>query len=115
MSKYFIKRLVMDPCGPYIDERAFSIYDDWKYFYGDIVEENLPDILEPMVNPMIITEFFGDDHVINMVTRRSHTGILLFINNYLIMSFINRYNMVESSTFGLEFVSMRITQYNVSS
>ena len=78
-----------------------------------MIEEDLPDITEPLGKPVIITEFVGDEHAINVVTRRSHTGILLFINNYLIMSFINRYNTVESSTFGLELVSMKITLDNV--
>jgi hypothetical protein len=43
----------------------------------------------------------------NVVTRRSHTGVLLFIQNSPIVWLSRRHNKVETSTFGGEFVAMR--------
>jgi hypothetical protein len=42
------------------------------------------------------------------VTRRSQTGILLFLNRAPIIWYSKRQNTVETSTFGSEFVAMRI-------
>ena len=48
------------------------------------------------------------DHAGNRVTRRSQTGILLFCNRTPIQWYSKRQNTVETSTFGSEFVAMRI-------
>ena len=42
------------------------------------------------------------------VTRRSQSGILLFVNRAVIQCYSKRQNTVETSTFGSEFVAMRI-------
>jgi hypothetical protein len=42
------------------------------------------------------------------VTRRSQTGILIFINQAPIIWYSKKQNTVETSTFGSEFVAMRI-------
>jgi len=39
---------------------------------------------------------------------RSHSGILIYFNNALILSFSKRQNTVESSSFGSELVALRI-------
>jgi hypothetical protein len=49
------------------------------------------------------------DYTGNVVTRRSHTGILVFVDNSLISWFSKRQNTVECSTFGSEFVALRIS------
>ena len=43
-----------------------------------------------------------------MITRRSHTGILTYVQNAPIIWFSKRQNTVESSSFGSEFVALRI-------
>jgi hypothetical protein len=48
------------------------------------------------------------NHAGNVVTRRSHSGIIIFVNNAPIIWFSKRQNTVESSTFGSELVAMRI-------
>jgi hypothetical protein len=52
--------------------------------------------------------FVDADHAGNLITRRSQTGILLFVNRALIVWYSKRQNTVETSTFGSEFVAMRI-------
>jgi hypothetical protein len=59
-------------------------------------------------NSVRISCFVDADHAGNVVTRRSHTGILVFVNNALISWFSKRQNTVECSTFGSEFVALRI-------
>ncbi len=51
--------------------------------------------------------FVDANHAGNVVTRRSHTGILMFIQNSPILWLSRRQNTVETSTFGSEFVAMR--------
>jgi hypothetical protein len=55
-----------------------------------------------------INGFVDADHAGNRVTRRSHTGILLYLNCAPIIWFSKAQSTVESSTFGSEFVAMRI-------
>jgi hypothetical protein len=42
------------------------------------------------------------------ITRRSTTGIMLFINGAPIIWYSNRQNTIETSTFGGEFVALKI-------
>merc|ERR1712127_1017188 len=65
---------------------------------------------EPLGAPVDSTAFEDSDHAGNVITRRSHTGILLFVNNALIRSFSKRQNTVESSTYGSELVALRIAR-----
>ena len=55
---------------------------------------------------MSIHFFFDSDHAGDKVTRRSQTGVLIFINRDPILWFSNKYNLVQTSTFGSEFTAM---------
>ena len=57
---------------------------------------------------MVMTCFVDADHAGNRVTRRSHTGIIIFCNRAPIIWFSKRQNTVETSSFGSEFVAARI-------
>ena len=48
------------------------------------------------------------DHAGNKVTSRSQTGILIFLNVAPINWFSKRQNTVESSSFGLELIALKI-------
>jgi hypothetical protein len=52
--------------------------------------------------------FVNADHAGNLVTRRSQSGILLFVNRAPIIWYSKRQNTVETSTFGSELVTLRI-------
>jgi len=47
------------------------------------------------------------DHAGCKVTRRSHTGVLIFVNRAPILWYSKRQNTVETSTFGSEFIAMK--------
>ena len=49
------------------------------------------------------------NHAGNMANRRSHSGIIIYVNNAHIVWYSKRKNTVEDSSFGSEFVALRIT------
>jgi hypothetical protein len=97
---------VFDPADPYFDPVTFQEVD-WSNFYGDVVEELPPKIPKPMGHSVNITCFVDANHAGNVVTRRSHTGLLIYIQNTPIIWHSQRQNTVETSTFGSEFVALR--------
>ena len=60
------------------------------------------------MNPVIISAFADTDHAVKFVTRRFHTGIIIFVQNDPIIWFLKRQNTVEAATFESEFVALRI-------
>jgi hypothetical protein len=103
-------RIVFDPKEPVVDVRAFNTNADWTDFYGKVVEELPPRMPEPKGKSVITSCFVDANHAGNVVTRRSHTGILLYVNNAPVQWYSKRQNTVESSSFGSEFVALRIAK-----
>ncbi|KAI2489216.1 Reverse transcriptase (RNA-dependent DNA polymerase) [Fragilaria crotonensis] len=104
------KRVVFDPREPVIDERVFNTDADWTDFYGNVTEELPPNMPQPRGKAVVISCFVDANHAGNVVTRRSHTGILVYVQNAPILWFSKRQNTVESSSFGSEFVALRIAK-----
>jgi hypothetical protein len=52
--------------------------------------------------------FVDADHASNKITRRSQTGIVIYLDSSPISWFSKAQNTVESSTFGSEFIALRI-------
>eukprot|EP00986_Skeletonema_menzelii_P018598 scaffold26663_cov139-Skeletonema_menzelii.AAC.1 len=65
---------------------------------------------EPLGNSVRITAFMDSDHGGNRVTRRSHTGIIILVNNAVITTYSKKQNTVEAATFGSEMVAMRVAR-----
>ena len=63
---------------------------------------------DPRGNPVSIYAFVDANHAGNVVTRRSHTGIIIYVQNAPIIFYSKRQNTVEAATFGSEFVALRI-------
>ena len=59
--------------------------------------------------------FVDSDHAGDKVTRRSQTGILIFINRAPIIWYSKRQNTVETSTFGSEFIAMKTAVEQIES
>ena len=53
-------------------------------------------MLEPRGKPVLITGYMEADHAHDLVTKRSVTGILLFLNNTPIKWYSKRQNMVDT-------------------
>ena len=63
---------------------------------------------KPHGNQVTISAFMDVNHAGNVVMCRLHTGILIFVQNTLIIWFSKRQNTVKSSTFGSKLVANRI-------
>ena len=80
---------------------------DWTGFYPDAAEVIPPNMPEARGNFVSTTCFVDADHAGCQVTRRSHTGVLIFVQKAPIIWYSKRQNTVEASTFGSEFIAMK--------
>jgi len=81
---------------------------DWTDFYGNVKEAIPPNAPKPRGNPVQMTAFVDANHAGNQVTRRSQSGILIYCNSAPIIWYSKAQATVETSTFGSEFVALRI-------
>ena len=112
LDKIKNSKLVMksEPMGFLKDERLSSRFNkdaDWFEFYGDVQEEVPSDAPTPLGKPVEINAWVDADHAGDRLTRRSHTGILIFVQSAPIFWYSKRQATIESSTFGSEIVAMR--------
>jgi hypothetical protein len=108
LSKHGNAPMAFDDAVPNIDESAFHRSDWSDSVYGDVEEELPPRMPKPLGNPVTMTCFVDANHAGDKVTRRSQTGFIIYLNNSPIDWFSKKQNTCESSTFGSEFVAMRI-------
>ena len=78
-----------------------------KEQYPDALEEMFHNTPEPLGQPVDINVFVDADHAGNEITRRSHSGIIIFCNMAPIDWFSKRQNTVETSTFTSEIIALR--------
>ena len=57
---------------------------------------------------MIVSMFIDAAFPGDLVTRRSQSGILIFINRVPVTWYSKRQKQVEASTFGSEFIALRV-------
>ena len=100
------RKLFFDPQHPELEEKSFTTYD-WYDFYRDAKEPVPGDMPAPRGQTVSTHCFVDSDHAANTVTRRSQTGLLLFVNRAPVTWFSKRQNTVEMSTFGSEFITMK--------
>ena len=81
---------------------------DWQEFYPDAAEELPPGMPEPKGKAMRMTVYKDADHAHDLVTRRSVTGVLMFLNNMPVTWLSKRQKTVETSTYGSELVAARM-------
>jgi Reverse transcriptase (RNA-dependent DNA polymerase) len=108
LKKRIESRLVIDPI-----PNDYSCMDwsskDWHNFYPDATHETIPhDMPIPLGQPVQISLFCDAAHATDLVTRRSTTGFVFFLNGTPIQWYSKRQNTIESSTFGSEFVALKI-------
>ena len=69
--------------------------------------------MEPLGNLVLVRAWVDANHAGNLANRRTHSGILIYVNNALILLYSKRQNTVESSSFGLELVALRIATHMI--
>ena len=97
-------KVVLDPS--YV-EHVEQPTPEWTGFYADAKEFLPPDMPEPLGKPVQVTGFLDSDHASDQVTRRSRTGILIFLNRAPTVWISRRQNTIETSSFGSEFAAMK--------
>jgi hypothetical protein len=101
------KTLYFNPAYHIGDERRF-VQCNWMDFYGKVTEAIPGDMPVPRGNIVDTTCFVDASHASCLKTRRSQTGILLFVNKAPITWYSKRQNTVETSTFSSEFIAMKV-------
>ena len=104
LAQHERSRLVLDPSTIDHGEKPMV---DWTPFYSVRPEEQPPDAPEPLGNGVQMTWFFDADHAGDLLTRRSRTGILLYLNRAPILWYSKKQNSFETSTFGSEFMALK--------
>ena len=110
LKKVEASRIIFDPSRMDIDERLFNTasVDEWKDFYTDAAEPIPMNAPKPRGLSVKVSCYVDADHAGNRMTRRSHSGILIYLQNTPIIWYSKRQNTVESSSFGSEFIALRI-------
>jgi hypothetical protein len=106
LNKHEKSSIIFDPTDP-VPITPTKANPDWSLFYEHLDKELPPRMPEPLGNPVNAHVFVDANHTGNIVTRRSHIGILVFVQNSPILWVSCRQNTVETSTFGSEFVALR--------
>jgi hypothetical protein len=100
--------LYFNPELPRLDTSIFkSDREAFLEIYRD-AEEELPFNMPQARGVNVMTVAFVDaSHASNKVTRRSHSGYIIFINQAPIMWFSKRQQTVETSTYSSEYIAMK--------
>ena len=97
-------RLCFDP--RYVPHKGLPKHD-WTDFYHDAKEQLPPDMPEPRGREVQITTFCDSDHAGDTTTRRSRTGVLIFVNMAPVIWYSKKQTSVETSSFGSEFAALK--------
>jgi hypothetical protein len=107
-KKHVESKIVLDPLTKDFSDMN-RVHEDWKQYYPDIDTEVLPPRRpQPIGHPVQVNLFCDAAHDTCLVTRRSTTGIIFFINGAPISWYLKRQNTIKSSVFGSEFVALKI-------
>jgi hypothetical protein len=97
-------RLVFDDS--YIEFEP-TVPEDFTEFYPDAQEAIPPNAPEPLGKGVQMTAFSDSDHAGDLITRRSRTGVLIFLNRAPIQWYSKKQSGIETSTFGAEFMALK--------
>lgn len=106
LKKHPNSRIVFDPTYPVIDHNQFG-KKDWTRFYGPVEEPIPPNAPEPLGKPVVIRIYVDADHAGDVLTRRSRTGYIMFLNSAVMNWYSKKQGSVEGATFGSEFMAMK--------
>jgi hypothetical protein len=106
LKKYGRKQLVFDGTYPTHDKSKFS-KADWSQFYPGAAKA-IPAIIPKAHGKQVLETCYVDTDLAGcQATRRSQTGILIYVQKTPIIWYSKQQNTVKSSTFGSEFIAMK--------
>ena len=76
--------------------------------YPDASESINPNLPPAVYNKLPSSIFLNSDHAHDMVTRRSITGLLIFVGRTPVHAISKRQGAVETSMYGAEFAAMKM-------
>jgi len=106
LKQFNRSRLVFDDGEPTFEDSYFHVCD-WTEYYADAQEPIPPNMPEPLGHGVSTTCFVDADHAGCRVTRRSQTGLIIYVNKAPVVWYSKRQNTVESATFGSEFIALK--------
>jgi hypothetical protein len=93
---------------------SVECHSNWVEFYPDAGEE-IPKDLPPEEGPRVrMTVYVDADQALDIVTRRSITGILVMLNNMPIIWISECHKTVKASTYSSELVSSRVAKFGAN-
>ncbi len=111
LKKRSNRRIMVDSDNPvFTGEVEMLDHDYSEEFmeqYPDAHEEIDAKLPEALVDEMAITVFVDSDHAHDKVTRRSITGIIMFVGRTPVFYSSKRQGSIETSTYGAEFCAMK--------
>ena len=80
---------------------------EWRDYYGDVKEIKPMNAPPPRGKSVRVTMFVDADFAGDKITRRSRTGILLFVNRAPVSWLSKKQPTIQTATFGAEFTALR--------
>ena len=108
ISKKPKRSLHMDPGAPHIDFSDFNQdASEFKEYYRDAQELMPHRMPQPRGKSVMTSGWVDASHAANKMTRKSHTGYIIFVNRAPIKWISRRQQTVETSAFSSEFIAMK--------
>ena len=99
--------LVLDPSDPIIDTEQF-VREDWKNTPYEDSEVKAPEnVPEPLGIGVKVVAYVDADHAGDLLTRRSRTGFIVYLNNAPIYWISKKQTSIETSSYGSEFTALK--------
>jgi hypothetical protein len=106
LKQFNRSRLIFDDSDPSFGDAYFHVCD-WSEYYPDASEPIPPNAPEALGHAVSTTCYVDADHAGCRVTRRSQTGIIVYMQKAPVVWYSKRQNTVESATFGSEFIALK--------
>ena len=80
--------------------------EGWNKIYPEVYRALPGKVVEPLRKTVRIRVYVDTNHAGNLVNRRSHSGIMIYLNNTPILWFCKRQNAGESFSFCSKYVAL---------
>jgi hypothetical protein len=107
LSKFRFAELRILTDEPDFSDIEVAEYDWSKSIYGNASEAVPKDTLEPLGKPVTMTHYQDANLYHDIITGRSVTAILHFLNKFPIDWYSKKQATVETATYGSEYISAR--------
>ena len=107
LKSHHNSEMVFDPTEPGIDDAQF-VREDWSAsVYGNVEETKPSNMPEIRGQGFKMRMYVDSDHAGHLLTRRSRTGFVVYLNNSPIYWSSKRQSSIQTSSFGSEFIAMK--------